>query len=430
MVLVFRCSFVLSGPGGGGLDHLLEKKLEIKAIIVTEPEAVERGWRFVVEVDSGAEMHRILVSTGFYPIYEYGDVVQMTGSLLVPENFQSENGRTFNYRGYLAKDSIHYRMNKPIIILVERGQGNWLKEKLFNFKHAFLRNVERVLPEPQSALAGGLVLGVKQSLGEELEEDFRKAGIIHIVVLSGYNITIIAEAFMKTLSSLPKHIGIAGGAIGIILFAIITGGTATVVRSSIMALIALLGKSMNREYDAYRGLAVAAYIMVFHNPHILLYDPSFQLSFLATLGLMMLSPHLEKYFVWVTEKFGLRSIFTSTLATQIFVLPYLLYQIGDVSVVGLVVNILVLPIIPITMLCVFLSGMAGFAFGFIGTVVSQIFSFPTYALLAYEIKMVEVFAELPFASVSFPAIPLWSVFVMYGVYAVVLWKIKTRRVGG
>lgn len=408
------------------LHHFLQERPTIQGIIVTEPELTEKGWRFVVEASSvntsGKETpisSRLLVKTGFYPEYNYGDEIKMTGTLQVPENFQSDNGRIFNYRMYLAKEKIFYTISKPAIELLGNSRGLWLKEKLFVVKQAFLGKVDSVLPEPQSALAGGLVLGVKQSLGKELESKFRTAGLIHIVVLSGYNVTIIAESFMKALSFLPKHVSTFCGAIGIVFFAIITGGTATVIRSSIMALILLLGRSIGREYDAFRALFVAGFFMVLHNPHILLYDPSFQLSFLATLGLMLVVPFIEKYFMWAPEKFGLRSIFTSTIATQIFVLPYLMYQIGDLSIIGLVVNILVLPIIPLTMLCVFLTGMTGFVF----VPLSQLFSFLSYFLLAYEIQMVEVFAALPFASFSVNAFPLWVVFVLYGFYCAVLWKV-------
>lgn len=424
---IVRYSNIFNDSHRFELYSYLNTKVTVEGIVVTEPEQTEKGWRFTVETlhistEEGEQdiSHKLLIKSGFYPEYQFGDRIKMNGTLQVPESFESDNGRIFNYQMYLAKEKIFYIMNKPAIEVISNGNGSRLKSILFTLKHSFLDNVGSVLPEPQSALAGGLVLGVKQSLGKELEEMFRKAGLIHIVVLSGYNVTIIAESFIKTLSFLPKNIGTLFGAVGIFLFAIITGGTATVIRSSIMAIILLVSRTIGKDYDAYKALFVAGFFMVLHNPHILLYDPSFQLSFLATLGLMLLTPHLEPYFMWVTEKFGLRGIFTSTFATQIFVLPFILYQIGDLSIIGLIVNIIVLPIIPLTMLFVFLTGMAGFVF----FPLSQLFSYFTYFLLAYEIKMVEVFASLPFASLSVNAFPIWIVFACYIIYAVVGWRIK------
>lgn len=425
-----RFNYVLGNPAKDALVHDIGKKLTIKGIVIKEPVATEYGVNLVVQAESiqRDEMWNdsnllFKVSTSFYPEYVYGDEVEIRGNLSVPKDFEKENGKTFNYRNYLAKDGIFYEFKKPYIKTTGHLKGNWLKEKLFSFKYSFLTNIEVILPEPQSALAGGLVLGVKQSLGKELEEKFRKTGIIHIVVLSGYNVTIIAESFMKALSFLPQHIGSTAGIIGIIFFAIITGGTATVVRSSIMAVILVVSRSRGKQYDASRALCVAGAGMIFHNPYILLYDPSFQLSFLATLGLMLISQHIEPFFMWVTENFGMRTIFTSTFATQIFVLPYILYQIGEISIIGLVVNILVLPLIPFTMLGVFLTGMVGFVY----QPFSFIFSSFTYFFLAYEVLIVELFAELKFASLSVHVFPLWMVVVLYILYAFALMYIHRRK---
>ncbi len=161
--------------------------------------------------------------------------------------------------------------------------------------------------------------------------------------------------------------------------------------------------------------------MLIENPLILLYDPSFQLSFLATLGLVLLSPPIEKRLGFITEKFGIRGVVTSTLATQIFISPYLLYMMGQLSIIGIVVNILVLPIIPLTMLFVALTGLAGFVSVFI----SQILSWVSYILLSYELFIVKIFSNMPFASIELPKFSFWIVVGFYLSYFVALVKLPS-----
>ena len=133
----------------------------------------------------------------------------------------------------------------PKAELVSSGGGGVVKRALFSLKGWLIGNISATIPEPDSSLLGGLLFGAKRSLGAEWLDQFRKAGIIHIVVLSGYNITIVANSVTSFFSFLPRVVGSAFGAVSIILFAIMTGGSATVVRSSIMALLVVLAKSEN-----------------------------------------------------------------------------------------------------------------------------------------------------------------------------------------
>ena len=286
-----------------------------------------------------------------------------------------------------------------------------------------MEKISEVVPEPEASLLGGLLLGAKESLGKEILDDFRKVGLIHIVVLSGYNITIVAETIMRVFSFLPRTLPIIFGGGSIILFAIMTGGSATVVRASIMSLIVILGKATGRMHNAALTLFIAAFLMLLHNPRILAFDPSFQLSFLATLGLVYLSPALEKYFHFVPGKWQIRELFLSTISTQIFVMPLILYNSGNFSAVALPVNLLVLVFVPLTMLLGFLTGVWGFVSG----TLSLFFGFLVSGLLYYDLKIVEFFSSLPFASFNIPSFPLWLMISMYIFYAVIIFSIRRKN---
>lgn len=363
---------------------------------------------------------KILVSSDIYSDYEYGDELKIIGILKKPENFDSGNGRIFDYESYLAKDGIFYQFFLPKIEVVSKGNGFFVKKWLFVLKNKFESAIERAIKEPRSSLLDGILLGSKHSLSKNLQEDFMKAGIIHIVVLSGYNITIVAESVMRALSFLPRVFSFYFGALGIILFAVMVGGGATVIRASIMALLVVLARAIGRNYNITRALIIAGVFMLIQNPKILVFDPSFQLSFMATLGLVTLSPLVEKKLFFITEKFQIRELVVSTISTQIFVLPLLLYMTGNLSLVSLPVNFLILAFIPATMFFGFLTGV----FGLMSYFLSLPFAYLASILLSYTLSIVDFWSSFPFASVNIPPFSFWALVFVYAIYALVIFKTR------
>jgi len=371
------------------LQEKIGQKIILEGVVFDEPEEKDNYNRLVLKDEKTGG--KILVYLQAYPKHKYGDKLKINGILKKPENFND-----FEWTSYLAKDDIYYEMFYPQAELVSVGNGFWVKEKLFTLKNKFLFAIDKAVPEPHSAFLGGITIGAKEGLPKDLQDNFRTTGVAHIVALSGYNITIVAETIMLFLSFLPQYLAISGGVIGVILFAIMTGASATVLRASIMALLALTAKATGRIYTVSWALFLAGFFMVLQNPKILRFDTSFQLSFLATLGLIYLSPIVKNNIGFVTEKLGLREIFSATISAQIAVLPLLIYKTGIVSVVGLPVNFLILPFIPLTM-------FLGFAVGILGAasyLISIPFAWASYALLQYELFVIDIFSKIPFASVN------------------------------
>jgi competence protein ComEC len=162
--------------------------------------------------------------------------------------------------------------------------------------------------------------------------------------------------------------------------------------------------------------------MICINPYLLVYDVGFQLSFLATLGLILLSSHLEKVFSSMPKIINLREFLVATVAAQIFVMPILLYQIGAFSVVAVLVNLIVLPMVPVAMFLSFVVGMVGF----LSFPLSQFFGFFAYWSLAYILHVAVFFAQLPFASFVVPAFPFVFVIISYALLGWLLFYIHAR----
>ena len=410
--------------GDESLQNFIGKNIEAEGVVVGEPAEKENGMRLTIAIDTVATQAgtttiretKITALDGPYSRIEYGDRVRITGKLRVPENFKTEGEREFNYVAYLAKDKIFYQISFPKIYIVSKHNGNAVKEILLMIKKKYIENLDAILPYPESRLAAGLTVAGKGVLPKSVQEDFQHSGTMQVVVLSGYNVTIIAEAASALLSSAPKLIAGSISITGIILFTIMAGGSATIVRGSIMAILIVLATLMRRRSHPGRALTLAGFFMLMVNPMLLAFDPSFQLSFLATFALIVVSPIFKKYFSFVTERWNLREVVAATIATQLFVTPFIFYQTGQLSLVALPANLLLFLVIPITMLFSFLAGMAAFL-----TVTFALpFSWLAFLLLRYELVVVNIFANLPFANIAQPYVPAWLVLAVYGCYGVLI----------
>ncbi len=399
-------------------EKLADARVSLMGEVVDPPILGEKSDRLVIEFASEGVETKILASIPPGSNFLYGDRVRFMGTLKKPENFMTDQGKEFDYVNYLKKDGIYYVSNYASIDLVSSGHGNRLKSALFFVKEKFLEKINFAIPAPESLLMGGLILGEKSAFSDKLRTQFVNTGTIHIVALSGYNVTIVAEWFMKLFSFLPQRFGISLGMLAIFLFVVMSGASSTAIRAGIMGVLVLIARATGRNYDVGRALVLTAFIMIVINPFVLVYDVSFQLSFIATIAVIFFTPKIEKYFLWVTKNFGLRDIVSVTFAAYIFVLPFILYKMGNLSLVALPANILVLPFIPFTMLLGFLTGFLGIIwYGF-----AVLFGYLSYLLLSYELFSIDFFANIPFASVSIPSFPLIFTILIYIYFVYVIFR--------
>lgn len=417
IVGILRVDLALSAVGQSPLSSSLEQTVTLEGVVSKEPTVSGSSKQLLVAVGNDT----VLVTTERTDDVTYGDQVEVTGKLVAPEAFTTDLGRAFNYPGYLLARDVEYRISFAQVKVTATGKGNGIVTQLLSFKHTLMTNIEEVLPEPAAGLAEGLLLGVHQALGDDLEDDFRESGIIHIVVLSGYNIMLVVTFVTYCLSFvLAPRPRLVVGLLAISAFALTVGLSATVMRASIMACILLVAQNFGRSYVVLRGLLAAGALMLLINPLLLVYDVGFQLSFVATLGLVLVAPYLEVWLVQAHRFVSLRSFLVATIATQIAVLPLLLYQIGQFSVVAVVVNLLVLPMVPAAMLLTFIAGMIGF----VSLSLATVLSIPAYWSLIYIVKIAEWFANLPFASFIVPPFPFYVVPLTYGVLGFLLYRYR------
>jgi len=377
-------------PDNSYLNNEVGKNINIKGVISQEPNFKISTQSIILKTDGG----KISVSTARFPEYEYGDKISVSGILEKPENFED-----FDYINYLAKDKIYFILNKAHAELLEKGKGNKVIASLFYIKKSFEDNLRALLPSPESDFINGILFGSKSEMSQDLYQKFITTGTAHIIALSGFNITIIVIflAWIFGYIIKRKRLVVIIAIVTISLFVIMTGASSSVVRAAIMGSVLLLAKYYGRARHALNALLFAAFLMILLNPKVLAFDISFQLSFLATLGLLYIYPYILKKFEFLPEFFKLRDSASATIAAQIAVLPVLLQNFGQLSLISPVVNILILPLIPLAMLFGFLAGM----FGFISLFLAKIFSIPLWIILWYQLKIIDICSGLPYASINF-----------------------------
>lgn len=401
---------------------LVGEEVVLEGIVIAEPDMRETSQRVLARVPQT----NVLAVASLYPEVSYGEQVRISGRFVLPQPFDTDGGRMFRYDQFLAKDGVFALVERASLETVApaQGIGNQAMQALIAGKRAFQNGLAQALPEPAASLASGLITGGKQGLGASLLDAFIASGLVHIVVLSGYNVMIVAEGVLRSLRFLGRRRAALMAGITIALFVLAAGAGAASIRAGLMAGFALLARATGRTYAVVRALLVAGVVMLLWNPLLLAFDPGFQLSFVATLGLILGAPVLEERLRFVRSGFW-RELLSATLAAQIAVLPLLLFQTGLLSVVALPANLLVLPVVPLAMA---LSAIAGLT-GMLAPAAAPLLGLPAYALLSYITSIAEFMSALPHASIAVPQFSFLLVLLAYGALAYGIAKAPAHRFG-
>lgn len=385
--------------------------------IISDPVVTPSFSEFIIEADyliiadhTLPLQTRILVKANIYFDYEYGQSVIVRGILRKPTAFETDTRRIFDYASYLGKDDIYYTMSYVDAEIIDQGTKSIIRF-LYTTKHTFLKSIYLFIPQPEAGLLAGVLFGQEGALTKEYDKKFRIVGLTHIVVLSGYNVSVVILVFMRLFAFLPRLPRASLAVVSIAFFALLVGAGSTVIRASIMAVFIVFAELLHRRYHIERALFIAGIGMIFWNPKILFFDISFQLSFLATYGLIVLSPWLEKKLSFLPKLLLMRESAVATIAAQIMVLPLLLYTIGEFSIISPLVNVLVLFAVPLSMGVGFVTAVIGL----IIPIMVPPFAFISTGLLSYQLIIVDLFSKGSFASLSFPPFH-WSIMIIMYIF--------------
>lgn len=345
----------------------------------------------------------------------YGDKVRVEGSLQTPGGESNSS-----YREYLRRRGIHVYMPSAQVQVLRHGQGNPLLALIYAVRDSSLKAVYRVFPDPEASLAAGILLGVESGIPETVAEAFRSTGTAHVIAISGANFALIAGLLVAAGSRLlGKRRGALAAAAGIAFYAVLVGANPAVVRAALLSGLSLLASLVGRRQDGLNSLAFITALMSLFAPDTP-WDIGFQLSFTATLGLILYAGPLTTWFSrtagrflpadWVRRLSGpVGEYFLFTLAAQVMTLPVTVYHFQRLSLSSVLANPLILPAQPPLMI---LGGLA-VVIAQLAPGLGQLAAYLVWPFLVYTIRMVELCARAPISELAVTQIPFSWVALFY-----------------
>lgn len=429
---------VLPGRKDLAFFKSVKSKVKIEGEIIREPDIRNDCIYLVLNVhklSDGRLGHEVggnlLVKLHRYPEYVFGDLLEIEGSLTDPALIavnslekganEKAGSSVFSYEGYLGKEGIKVAVYYPKVRLLNRKFFPNLMGIILVFKDFISAKIESVFPATAAGLVGGVLLGARSGVPPDIMDDFNRAGLTHILAISGYNITLLINIVAMLTRSLGRRSRFLITVGVLVFFAVITGLSASVIRASLMGGLFVLSSVSGRKADLILVLLLSGALMVLFNPYIFIYDISFQLSFMATFGLIVLMPFFERFTAKLPVLFG--EALMVTLAAQIFTTPITLYNFGRFSVISPLTNIIFLPLIPPIMLFSFFAIVcAAICLPF-----TVVFTAATCLLVEMLVRGVQIFSALPFASINVAAFGQMQFVFYYLVLVLTFYKSRLAR---
>jgi competence protein ComEC len=354
------------------------------------------------EIPSGLRIEAAVYGTT--PVH-YGDLVLLTGELQAPPRFDQ-----FDDRAFLAEQGIAGVMPSARLVRVTSHAGDPLHTMLFGLRHAVISAIDRALPEPQAALLLGVVFGYRAALPRLLEQQMIASGLIHIVVISGLKVSLLARIVHQAIGRLAPSAAplIAVGAM--VSYALLAGASAAALRAAAMGVLVVIAGRLRRDSHVFTSLALTGAIMLGLKPG-LAYDVSFQLSFAGTAGIAAMTDGIAKRLGWIPTI--LRDPFAATVAAEAATWPLMLANFHQLSIVAPAANALVLPLLPAIMVlggggALLAAGLAAGAWPLmpsLGGIVSWPLMQASGAIASWFRLVVETAGGLPLAAIVAPYFP-------------------------
>ncbi|MFP3896440.1 MAG: DNA internalization-related competence protein ComEC/Rec2 [Anaerolineales bacterium] len=365
---------------------------------------------------------RLIATVEHYPRHEYGDLLRITGNLETPPILD-----TFSYKEYLSARGIHSLVHYATVAPLQETRGNPLLRLIYRARRGLRTTIERILPNPEAGLLSGILLGLSHTLPDDLDAAFRITGLTHIIVISGFNISLVIQAVMLGLRRLLHRWWALGISLAMVtLYTIFVGPTPPVVRAALMGGLFVLGQLVGRPSHPLTTLATASLFMTLWNP-LIVWSVSFQLSLAATLALLVIEPLLAQgVYGWLAPQMDdndarrwlrlLRDVLLTTVAAQLLTLPIIWHHFRTVSLVSLLANLLVLSIQPAIMA----FGALATVLGVVWLPLGRVAAWTAWLFLHYNIGVVRLLAKIPGAAIEAPVLSTKGLWVLYGLIGTVL----------
>lgn len=383
------------------ISSSFSEKVRIEGVILTTPRVNQNHKaKFIVEARQlvGENSYRkevrgkvyvtspLLAVNGLFP----STVVSLQGNLYKPSPPLNPDG--FDFADYLRRQGVFSGLSAYSLEVI--GEGNWWQGLLFNLRQRILRTHVRFLNIPFGSLVSSMVMGSRGvDLSFQLQEAFRLGGLAHILAASGFHVSLLLGVVLGLTQSFSLGYRLWLGLVVLFVYATITGFYPSILRSCLMGVGVLIGIVNERKVRVFASLLLAAVILLLINP-LWIWDIGFQLSFLATFGLIVSLPAMVERLDWLPPT--LANVLAVSLSATVWVLPLLFYHFHRFPLYSVITNVLATPLVIVITLGGFFTAFVGVFSPLLGGAIAFLL-FPFIWLL---IKLVEISNQLPFSSLA------------------------------
>lgn len=410
------------------------QQVQIVGIVAEYPELYGTTARYRIratELQAADGIHTVqgdlLVTLPRYPTFRYGDRLLLEGDLRTPP----APPIGFDYRTYLARQNIHSLMHNGQATVVREADSATFWSALYALRDKAAATIAVLLPEPHAALLAGILLGIESGIPDEVMEQFNITGTTHVLVISGANFAVIIAILVAVGTQLGGRrwpIGLA--LVGIPLYAALVGGSPPVLRAALMGAVVLFAQLTRNRTTGLNSLAVALWMITLVDPD-QYYDVGYQLSALATAGLILLAPPLTTLLTDSISRFAPRlatigviqaliSTLALTLAAQLMTLPLIVSTFGRLSLVALLANVLIGPVQAL----ILGAGLLATAVAMILPPLGHLIALLPYAALSWTLAVVTTTAQFPYAALTVGPFSPNLIWLIYGSAGLLTWLIR------
>ncbi|MCL2334969.1 MAG: ComEC family competence protein [Endomicrobia bacterium] len=402
------------------------KAVSIEGRVITNPEITKNGKRFTLRARkiNGVDVREnVLVNSPEGYEISYGDIVEIEGMLRRP--LKAELPLVFDYARYLSRNNIYTILNVSHLEYIE-SRPNPVKKAAFALQRDVSKKIDAYFQKSHADVLKPIIIGDESALTNEIKNDFSNAGVMHILVVSGFNVGIIGAVFMFVLKAfgIPLNKASLLCIPAVFMYAFATGANPPVMRSAIMFSSIFIALALDREPLIYNSIALSALIILIFQPQ-QLFTASFQMSYAATIGIIYFYNDIYGIFSNVKNKVSkfMCGVFSATFSAQIPIIPVSVYYFGKVSLISYVSNLFIVPLVSV----ILVLGVVFYFFTFISSFAAAGIAAVVSILMHIMIFLTQAFSRTKFAYFSVPKPDLLQlVFFFAAVFTMTYFKDKRR----
>jgi len=393
-----------AGVGQVGMEQyegLVGERVEVSGRITEDPDIDKRGMTVLRLTD--INIYERQLPGNIWVTMAKNDALRRSDRVVVDGKMTDGFG---SFSGAIYQADI-VKVERPVPGDVAVGVRDWFAER-----------VRLHVPDPEASLGLGYLLGLRRSLPAGLVEALQVAGLTHIIVASGYNLTILVRLSRRLFVRVSKYLAMLSSTAMILCFMAVTGMSPSMSRAGLVAGLSLAAWYYGRKVHPLVLLPLAAAVTLIINPSFGWSDLGWQLSFGAFAGVILLAPLLQRYFFGDKPPGNIRQILGETISAQLMTLPILVMAFGVMSNVAVIANIMILPLVPLAMLLVFLTGILATI-----PVIGMLIAYPTTWLLSYMVWVAEWTSSVSWAQMEVE-IGWWVTVAFYILLGLAIWYMK------